>query len=253
MVRCDHRRSAPDVRIAVWLAAAVLVLEAGRADAADGDKKTSVAVVPGPFYNPNNGLGVMLMPLVMFHPSENDTVSPPSIVALFGMYAVLPPLSEASTSYSWATGSAARLYLDEDRWRVQLAFLYLDMFREFHGIGGDPSSGPLFDYRQAGAIAFAQVMREVGVKHLYAGLIGGYTVFRSQTSDPNNQSVLNSLGGGSDWEGQPVFGVSTQFDNRDNQYYPSSGMDLNLRATGSFKSGDQFGVVIPSFSQYFAL
>ena len=81
--------------------------------------------------------------------------SPPSLAALVGMYAVQPPLDEASARYSYALGAATRLYLDEDRWRLQGALAYFNLFREFHGIGGDPTSSPLFDYRQYGAIAVA--------------------------------------------------------------------------------------------------
>src|ERR1043166_4223087 len=141
------------MRIAAGAAAAVFLLAAGRPNAEE--RRTSFAVVPGPFYNPNQGLGVMLMPLVMFHPSGDDAVSPPSIAALFGMYAVLPPLSEASTRSSWAARSARRLSLREDEWPLQFAAVYFDLFRECHGIGGDPSSGALFDYRQQGAVLFA--------------------------------------------------------------------------------------------------
>jgi hypothetical protein len=61
------------------------LLGAGRANA--DERKASFAVVPGPFYNPNQGLGVMLMPIVMFHPSADDTVSPPSIAPIFGLAA----------------------------------------------------------------------------------------------------------------------------------------------------------------------
>jgi hypothetical protein len=48
-------------------------------------RKPSFAAVPGPFYNPNQGLGLMVIGMGMFQPSQNDTVSPPSIVALVGM------------------------------------------------------------------------------------------------------------------------------------------------------------------------
>jgi hypothetical protein len=239
------------MRITACVAAAVFLLGAGRANA--DERKASFAVIPGPFYNPNQGLGVMLMPLVMFHPSADDTVSPPSIAALMGQYSVLPPFSEASTNFSWAAGSATRLYLREDKWRLQLGAFYFDLFREFHGVGGNPSEGALFDYRQQGAVLFAQVMREVGVSHLYAGPIVGYTSYRSKTDDPNNQAALDAVGGGSEWKGAPIFGLAAQFDNRDNQYYPASGIDFNLRVNGSLKSGDEYGVLVPSFAQYFAL
>lgn len=216
-------------------------------------RKPSLAVVPGPFYNPNQGLGLMVIPMLMFHPSPDDRVSPPSVAALVGMYAALPPLDEASTRYSWMLGAATKLYAGEDRWRIQGAVAYFDLFREFHGIGGDPSASALFDYRQMGAIAFAQVMREVGLSHLYAGLLLGYTTFRATTADPANQQILESLGTGAEWSGQWNLGIAAQYDDRDDQYYPSKGADFNLRLNGSLESGQQYLVLVPSFAQYFAL
>jgi hypothetical protein len=211
------------------------------------------AVVPGPFYNPNQGLGLMVIPLMLFHPSRDDTLSPPSIAALVGLYAVLPPLSDAGTRYSYALGAATRLYLDEDRWRLQGVLAYFDLFRQFRGIGGSTSSSPEFDYRQFGAVAFVQAAREVLLKHLYAGLLLGYVAFRTSTQEPANEAILESLGTGSEWSGQVNVGVVAQYDTKDNQYYPSSGLDFNLRLNGSPFSDQQYLVLVPSLNQYFAL
>ena len=229
-------------------AAAAIEQEAPNA----AERKTSFAVVPGPFYNPNQGLGLLVSPILMFHPDQGDEVSPPSIVALQGQYAVLPPLSDASTRYSWALGTGARLYLDEDRWRVQPIVAYFDLFRRFQGIGGDTTSTQ-FDYRQYGVVAVMQVYREVFVKHLYAGLLAGYTAFRTGTSNPANQEILTNLGTGADWSGQPNLGVLAQYDTKDDQYYPTAGVDFNLRLNGSFKSDQEYLVLLPSLNQYFSL
>ena len=215
-------------------------------------RKPSFGVVPGPFYNPNQGLGLMVIGMGMFHPSQEDAVSPPSIVALVGMYGVLPPLDEASTRDSWMLGAASRLYLDEDRWRVSPIVAYFDMFRQFRGIGGDTTT-PQFDYRQMGKIAVVQVMREVLWKKFYAGLLAGYTSFRTKTDDPSNEQILEDLGTGSSWTGQPNFGVLAQYDTKDNQYYPTAGVDFNLRLNGSTKSSQEYMVLVPSVNQYFAI
>ncbi len=211
------------------------------------------AVVPGPFYNPNQGVGLLLIPMLVFHVSEDDKVSPPSVASLVGMYSILPPLDQAGTNYSWALGGATRLYFDEDRWRVVFLVAYFDIYREYHGIGGDPTQTDQFNYRQMGAVTVGQVLREVGVKHLYAGLILGYVSFRATTQDPANQAILDSIGGGSTWSGQANLGVAMQYDSRDNQYYPSKGLDINLRLNGSVQAGDEYLVISPSLSQYFAL
>jgi hypothetical protein len=215
-------------------------------------RKASFAVSPLPFYNPNQGLGLSVSPILMFHPDQGDEVSPPSIVALQGQYAVLPPLSDASTRYSWALGSGARLYLDEDRWRVQPIIAYFDLFRRFQGIGGDTTSTQ-FDYRQYGAIAILQVFREILWKKFYTGLLVGYTAFRTSTPDPANQAILAGLGTGADWSGQPNIGVLAQYDTKNDQYYPAAGVDFNLRLNGSFKSDQEYLVLVPSLNQYFSL
>ncbi len=74
-------------------------------------RDASFGVVPGPFFNPNLGLGLTVYPLLTFHMSKEDTVSPPSVVTLPLMYAIRPPLSDAGTRYSYALGAAAKLYL----------------------------------------------------------------------------------------------------------------------------------------------
>jgi hypothetical protein len=240
---------------AVAIAFLALPLGAGAGDAEqeapEPSRKASFAVVPGPFYNPNQGLGVTVIPMLLFHPTQDE--SPPSIVALMGLYAVLPPLDDASSRYSWALGLVSRLYLDDDRWRLITAMAYFDLFREFHGIGGDRSSAALFDYRQYGAIVFLQAMHEILWKKFYAGLAVGYTAFRTSTQDPANQEILASLGTGQDWSGQPNLGVAAQYDTKDDQYYPTSGVDFNLRLNGSVKSSQEYLVLVPSVNQYFPL
>jgi hypothetical protein len=245
--------------MAVVFSIALVTVSPDRAAAADVEavdatpRDTSLAVVPGPFFNPNQGLGLMIIGMGMFHPSEEDTVSPPSIAGLAGMYAVQPPLDDASTRYSYAFAAASRLFLDEDRWRLQGIVAYFDLFRRFQGIGGDTGGSTAFDYRQLGAIAFVQAMREVGWKHFYAGVLAGYVTFKTKTGDPQNEQILESVGAGAEWRGQPNIGMAAQFDTKNNQYYPSGGVDFNMRLNGSVESGSEYLVVVPSFNQYLAL
>ena len=88
----------------------------------DEERSTSFAVVPGPFYNPNIGLGVNVIPMMMFYPDKDDKVSPPSMVMLNLLYAIKPPFDESNHSVFFS--AASRLFLDEDRWRSAVrAFL----------------------------------------------------------------------------------------------------------------------------------
>ena len=215
-------------------------------------RETSFGVVPGPFVNPNLGVGLTVYPLLTFHVSKDDAVSPPSVATLPVMVATRPPLSEIGTRYSYAFGAATKLYLDEDRWRLQGILGYANLYRQFRGISGDTSATPEFDYREMVGLGLVQVMRQLGWRPLYGGLIFGYVAFRDEASSPEDQAILDSLGTKADWTGQFNWGIALEIDTRDNQYYPSSGLDFMLRTYASL-SGAQYVVLQPNFNQFFSL
>jgi len=231
------------------------------ADEASGEsptekpRETSFAVVPGPFYNPNLGLGLNVIPMVMFHPDKDDAVSPPSLALMNLLYAVKPPFDdEAKSRQSFFVSAASRLFLDEDRWRVVGMAAYINLFQEFYGVGGDVDhSNPLFDYRLEQVIAIGQVFRQVGWKGFYLGGLLGLVGFHTKTDNPEDEAVMEALGSGADWRVQPNAGVLSQYDTRNNKYYPSQGVNFNLRMNGSFKSEEEYLLVAPGFNQYFPL
>jgi hypothetical protein len=227
----------------------------GKAGADGKSRAPSFAIVPGPFYNPNIGLGVNVIPMLMFHPSQKDAVSPPSMAMLNALWAIKPPFDEGAGSRQSAFVSAAtRLYLDEDRWRVVGMVAYLNLFQEFYGIGGDVSySNPAFNYRLEQLIAIGQVYRQIIWKGFYVGALLGYVTFHTKTADPANEAILESLGSGSSWRGQPNVGFLSQYDTRNNKYYPAKGVNFNLRMNGSFKEDESYLLIAPNFNQYFPL
>jgi hypothetical protein len=223
---------------------------------ADGKSRSpSFAIVPGPFYNPNLGLGINVIPMLMFHPNENDTVSPPSLALLNALYAIKPPFDEgASSRQSVFVSGATRLFLDEDRWRVVGMAAYINLFQQFYGVGGSANySNPAFDYRLEQVIVIGQLFRQIIWKGFYVGALLGYVTFHTKTDDPANEAVLDSIGSGANWRGQPNVGFLTQYDTRNNKYYPSRGVNFNLRMNGSFKSDEEYLLVAPNFNQYFPL
>jgi hypothetical protein len=214
----------------------------------------SFAIVPGPFYNPNLGLGLNVIPMLMFHPNKSDSVSPPSLALLNAMYAIKPPFDEASSRQSVFVSAATRLFLDEDRWRIVGMAAYINLFQQFYGVGGDANySDPAFDYRLEQTIALVQVYRQLFWKGFYLGAMVAYIAFHTKTDDPADEQVLEDLGSGSDWRGQPNIGLLSQYDTRDSNYYPSRGVNFNLRVNGSFQSDEAYGVIAPGFNQYFPL
>lgn len=214
----------------------------------------SFAVVPGPFYNPNLGLGINVIPMMMFHPNKSDSVSPPSLVLLNALYAVKPPFDEAGSRQSLFLSAATRVFLDEDRWRIVGMAAYINLFQEFYGVGGSANySDPQFGYRLEQVIAIAQLYRQVIWKGFYVGALVGFVAFHTKTDDPANEAVLEGLGSGSDWRAQPNIGLLSQYDTRDSKYYPARGVNFSLRVNGSFKSDEEYMLVAPGFNQYFSL
>jgi hypothetical protein len=217
-------------------------------------RKLSFAVVPGPFYNPNLGLGLNVLPMLMFYPNKNDTVSPPSLVLLNTLYAIKPPFDDAGSRQSVFLSAATRIYLDEDRWRIVGMAAYINLFQEFYGVGGDANySDPQFGYRLEQVIVIAQIYRQILWKGFYVGALIGFTTFHTRTDDPEDAQVLDDLGSGADWRTQPNIGLLAQYDTRDSKYYPARGVNFNLRVNGSFKEDESYLLLAPSFNQYFPL
>jgi Omp85 superfamily domain len=217
-------------------------------------KAPSFAVVPGPFYNPSLGLGLNVIPMLMFHPSKTDDVSPPSIVMLNLLYAIKPPFDEAGSRQSFVAAAMTRLFLDQDRWRVTGIFAYVNLFQQFYGLGGNTDvSHPQFNYRLEQIAAFGQLYRQIIWKGFYVGALLGAMVYHTKTDNPEDAAVLESIGSGSDWRVAPNVGLLSQYDSRDNKYYPTRGVNFNLRMNGSFRSGEEYFLLAPGFNQYFSL
>jgi len=231
--------------------------EADKASAtspAEKPRETSFAVVPGPFYNPNLGLGVNVIPMLMFHPNKNDSVSPPSIALLNLLYAVKPPFDEAKSRQSFVVTAASRLFFDEDRWRVVGIAGYINLFQEFYGVGGNADlTKPLFKYRLEQTLAIGQVYRQVLFKGFYLGALLGGLAYHTKTNDPAGETTLEALGSGADWRVQPNVGLLSAYDTRNNKYYPSKGVSFNLRMNGSFQPDEEYLLLAPGFNQYFPL
>lgn len=214
----------------------------------------SFAIVPGPFYNPNLGLGINVIPMLMFHPNKNDSVSPPSLVLLNALYAVKPPFDDAGSRQSAFISAATRVFLDEDRWRIVGMAAYINLFQEFYGVGGSANySDPQFDYRLEQVVVIAQLFRQIIWKGFYVGALVGFVAFHTKTDDPADEQVLENLGSGPDWRAQPNIGLLSQYDTRDSKYYPARGINFSLRVNGSFKADEEYVLLAPGFNQYFPL
>ena len=70
--------------------------------------------MPIPFVNYDRSMGFSLgaVPMLMFNPSEKDTISPSSLIGGLGFY---------TTNKTWFLMGFGKFYLGEDNWRITTA------------------------------------------------------------------------------------------------------------------------------------
>ncbi len=82
--------------------------------AGNGRIKDIFKFLPIPYINYNRSIGFQLgaLPMAQFNLSQKDTLSPSSMAGFFGMY---------SKNKTYFFMGFAKLYLDEDNWRISTA------------------------------------------------------------------------------------------------------------------------------------
>lgn len=175
-------------------------------------KKGELVVAPIPAYDPSQEFVLALVGQYLFHPDPNDTVSPPSIVALVGVY---------TQEDSFALGGAYIGFLDEDRWRVLLGFGAGQFNYDFYGIGSDAAAlDKAVGVEQGFYGGVGQVTRQV-FPHFYIGprVQAFHSDVNFDTSDV--PFPLPAL----EFEADNVaLGIKLQYDTRDSTLYPTRGL-----------------------------
>jgi hypothetical protein len=158
--------------------------------------------LPIPYLNYDRSMGFMVgaVPLVMFNPSEKDTLSPSSLVGGLGMY---------STNKTWFGMGFGMFYLNEDRWRITTAggvgTVHFQFFVDF-------LSGVWVPYETDADFFMVRVERKIwhefygGISFVHADIIN-----RFGSLPVNDTLALNGLG------------LHLSWDRRDNPHYPRSG------------------------------
>ena len=145
--------------------------------------------------------------------------TPPSFAGLIGL---------VTTNGSWGAGFAGKLHLADDAWRLTAAAMYLDIRFTFYGIGQAAAQG--VKLREEIVPIRLEGLRRVA-PHVYLGLRGQVSKvsiglnfdsmpppFAPFVPDPKAfQEVLLA----------PIF----EFDNRDDQMYPTRGWLVNASAS----------------------
>ena len=165
-------------------------------------------VVPIPYINYNRSIGLTLgaLPMVMFNPVMNDTLSPSSLGGLLGMY---------STNDTWFLMGFTVMFFDEDNWRVALGGGRGSVNFQFYL---DNPIDMWVPYNTRADFFFSQVQRRV-YKRAYAGVGYIYMHFRTGT-DLFPQGIANTLNG---------IMLNGSIDTRTNFYYPRAGFFTTAR------------------------
>ena len=202
-------------------------------------------LVPIPNYNPTLGFMVNVTAAYLF---PMDAASPSSSIAGIGMY---------STNNSWVFGTATRLFLGEDHYRVTALLIGGHINWDFYGVGNEAADRGLF-------VPISQYMVGGRLESLFRiaqGLYLGprWTLFHmNATADlsqvefppeavPPNTELKS-------WFSSP--GIKFQWDTRDSVFFPRRGQLMELAFDAHLKAlGDSFDYLQGkiSWNQYLGL
>jgi hypothetical protein len=184
----------------------------------DSTKKVTFVPVPYLNYNRTGGFEFGAVPMAMYKLNSSDTISPPSMSGMVGMY---------STEKNWVGIGFQRLYLKEDTWRAVIAGGYA--YTGFQFFIDEVGSTPI-NYKTAAGFFYLKLQRKI-YKRLYGGLvyIYGNTDTKFGDLEESKKTTFQSLGTIFSW------------DSRSNVYYPMNGINTNFKWTSAAKFlGNEF-------------
>jgi outer membrane protein assembly factor BamA len=158
--------------------------------------------VPVPYINYNRSIELSLgiLPMAMFNPVPADTLSPSSLAGALAMY---------STNKTWFVMAFAKLFVNEDNWRITGA----------GGVGAinfqfalDYPVNTIIPYNTEADFAYIAVERRIYSK-IYLGVNYFYGNFKTTTESLPLEENANLNG----------LGVTLAMDQRSNVYYPRHG------------------------------
>jgi outer membrane protein assembly factor BamA len=181
-------------------------------------KKFDFAFIPIVSYNRSFGAQLGALANGYFNISRSATVSPASMVGLFG---------NGFTNKTYFAGLFNKMYLREDHWRTKIALGFGDIkFQTFVEVPpGVPEiwavddNGEFIDYSTNIAFAYAEGMALAGSR-IYLGLRLVYSGTETVFDSPLKPDETTSLFG---------FGFAGEYDVRDNVFTPFEGMNIKLK------------------------
>jgi hypothetical protein len=233
---------------ALILIASTFLFARGNKTAKDStDKKIDYAFIPMLSYNNSFGGQIGFMANGFFDINKADTISPGSMVGVFGSY---------FTNNTFFTGIINRNYFAEDKWRTKSVMVYGNIeFQTYFDLPGCippitalDDNGLFVDYNTKITLVYFSGIRQI-IKHWYGGLqvLFTKTVTDFSTGEIPIPTETENLFG---------FGLVTEYDNRDNVMNPYFGMNAKLSTTSyleSFGSSSQYHRIEIEMNKYFHL
>jgi outer membrane protein assembly factor BamA len=170
------------------------------------------------------------VPMLMFNPVEQDTISPSSIIGAVGIY---------TTNKTWFLMGFGSFYFNEDKWRITAAGGRGTINFQFYL---DNPINAWLPYRTKADFAMLQINRKIYDK-VYGGI--GYTYVKYRTS----------IGDFPIADTTTLHGISFRglMDERDNLYYPRNGFYANINFNTFpdwFKNEETSNKIEASYNHY---
>ena len=219
----------------------------------EGSSDVLWTIVPGPFYNPNVGFGVLVMPMVMYSLDPEDEISPMSSTML-GLLWTKPDWSQKGST--WMGGINQQFYINEDTWRLSGYLAGGTILYRFFETGNEAGGSNAEAWiRQDGFAGNVMALRKI-VSRLYGGVFYNFQAFKMYGRDPADQALLDLMGIPTDMQFVSSLGARLLWDSRDNQYAASEGVYAELNADYGAEwlgSSTNWGALALTYSQYAAL
>jgi len=189
--------------------------------------------VPAPLISYNRSIGFVFgaAPMAMYSLDTTDTISPRSISALAGFY---------SSSGTWMGATFHKLYVEQDRWRLLFGGGLASVNFQTYVSG---SFNDMLGYHTGTYFVIVEAQRQI-VPHWY----GGARIVLSQAQTVFDQGIVDTI-----VDDYRTLGFVTVYDNRDEQYYPRSGSNTELRADliPEWLGNDKTGTKITASLNYY--
>jgi outer membrane protein assembly factor BamA len=158
--------------------------------------------------SPGFGSGLGFMSMFFYRPDQGDKVSPNSSLAGIGAY---------SDTDSYAFGLFNKLYLDEDRWRLDFGVMDARIRSDLTVDGVDDIR---FDTQFVGV--FAKAQRRIGSSAWYAGATASFISQDYTSRNAQGDAYFTAFNVQDEQQGS--VGAVATLDTRDNQRFPTAGV-----------------------------